>query len=147
MELAAFIVSIAAIIISVIVAILQGIHDSKINRITLESLYHQEIYKDYLINKIPIARRYLSFGNDGTLRDVEKMCSVLREMVYDSLYFLYSDRAFYATLREKCLELEDYLITLSQQPLSQRNQECAENEIQTRIKEIYNHIGRKYING
>lgn len=147
MELAAFIVSIAAILISVLVAILQGTHDSKINRITLESLYHQEIYKDYLINQIPIARRYLSFGSDGTLRDVDKLCSVLQRMVYDSLYFLYSDRAFYTTLQEKCLELEDYLITLSQQPLSQPNQECVEDEIQSRIKEIYDHIGHKYING
>ncbi len=147
MEMAALIVSILAIVISIIVAIWQGIHENRINRTELESLYHQEIFKDYLISKIPDSRRYLKFKDDGRLDETNKLCNTLQEMVFSSLYFFYSDRAFYDGLSSACEELVDYLVQLSQQKLTKNNQDEAMEEIQSKIKAIYDHIGKKYLKG
>lgn len=147
MDVAAFVVSICAILISIFVPIFQALHDNKINKLSLESLYHQEIYKDYLLEKIPMARRYLIFTSDGKLDETNLLCKTLEEMVFDSLYFFYQDQSFYDDLKEKCDELIEYLVQLSQQNNSSENQRIAMDEVQTYIKEIYSLIEQKLVKG
>lgn len=147
MEIAAIVLSAVAVIISVVVPIYQDKAEKKLNRIELKAIYHQDIYKNYLIKEIPVARRYLTFDNDGRLANIDKLCSCLRGITFDSLYFLYAAPSYYHMLQEKCGMLEDYLVECSQKPHSKEITKQIENEIQIKIKEIYDIIEDKYVKG
>lgn len=56
-----FLLSIIAIIISIGVAITESKRELRMNRLNIEAEYFSQIYKDFLIEKIPKARRRLHF--------------------------------------------------------------------------------------
>ena len=49
--------SIVAIIISIVVAIVEYIKEVRLSRINLESEYYKDIYKNHLVYEIPTARK------------------------------------------------------------------------------------------
>jgi hypothetical protein len=110
MEKVAFYISIIAIIISVGVPIFEFLYNKKINKINLISEYFKEIYGEFLIKRVPLARQYIHF-NGRELSGTDKLLDVFREMRESSLYFKYNDKEFYGNLKGKIQAIEDCLVT------------------------------------
>lgn len=145
MEILAIIISLIALAISVLVAVNEYKRDYEINRTNLESVYFNEIYKEFLLKSIPNARKYIRFDNDGMLRDTEKMRDLLNQIRHDSLYYFYNDQYYYDSLKTKCQELEDFLLKSSERSLSGEEQTEFYKTLQDGIKDIYKAINNKLL--
>ena len=146
MDLAALIIAILALVVSVIVPIIEDRRERKINKINLESEFYKEIYKEHLIKLIPNARKYIGFTESGRLRDTEELREELNKLRQDSLYFLYSDKEYYKELRRLTQGLEDYLINSEEKIYTSiEEQRQVFKEIQKGITELYTHISNNYL--
>lgn len=145
MEIAALIVSIVAAIIALAVAFIQHKREHRINQTNLESVYFNEIYKEYLIKRIPNSRKYIHIDMNGVLKDTDKIRDELNNIRQDSLYYLYNDETFYNELKKKCQNLEDYLVRSSANPLLGEDQTEFHGKLQSELKEIYRTINNKFL--
>lgn len=144
MDLAAIIISLLALLLSIYVAIVEAKRDYKITKINIEFEFYREIYKDHLIKKIPEARKYMWINKDGFLSDAQPLIDELNEIRRDSLYFQYNNKAFYDTLKGKLQKLEDYLIKSEGQPLIGEDQTHFMNNVQDQLNGIYGTISHAY---
>lgn len=145
MEIAALIVSIVAAIIALAVAYIQHKREFSINQTNLEAVYFNEIYKEYLIKRIPNARKYIHIDMNGVLKDTDKIRDELNNIRQDSLYYFYNDEKFYNKLKLKCQSFEDYLIRSSSTPLVGEEQTEFLNNLQSELKDIYKIINDKFL--
>lgn len=137
------ILALIAIVISVISALNQWRHDSKINKINLEADYFKELYMNHLLHLLPKKRAHMRF-NGEKLTDIDPMIDELNSIRMDSLYFLYTDSNFYAKLKNGLRDFEDFLITTSEQPISLDNQPIIWSEVQGKLEDIYDILSDKY---
>lgn len=145
MDVAAFVVSIIAVIVALWVAFIQHQREIKINQTNLESVYFNEIYKEYLITRIPNARKYIHIDQNGRLDSTQKIIDELNNMRQDSLYYHYNDVEFYKRLKSTCQNLEDYLILASTITLIGEDQTEFYNKLQSQLKDIYQVINNKLL--
>lgn len=145
MDMAALIVSIVAAVIALAVACIQRRTDHKLNQTNLESVYFNEIYKQYLIKRLPNARKYIHIDMNGILKNTDRIRDELNNIRQDSLYYLYNDSGFYDQLKTKCQSLEDYLVTTSSSPLVGEEQTEFHNKLQSELKELYRIINNKFL--
>jgi hypothetical protein len=145
LEIAALIVSIVAVIIALAVGYIQHKREYDINQTNLEAVYFNDIYKEYLIKRIPIARRYIRFDKNGVLKDTNKIRNELNNIRQDSIYYLYNDENFYNELKKKCQDLEDYLVRNSTNSLLGEEQTEFHNKLQNELKDIYRIINDKFL--
>lgn len=144
-EILTLILSIIAIVISIVVGVIQHSREKKINNTNLESIYLNDIYKEYLLNYIPTSRRFINVNPSGKITGAEKLIEVLQNIRRDSVYYLYNDEQFYEELTSQCQKLEDYL-TLESAKIFQGEQQVEfYRVIQEELKEIYGIISKKYI--
>ena len=80
----------------------------RINHSNSMAKYYNVIFDEFLIYKIPEARRYIRF-EDERLTDFSKLVDELDAMLRSALYFKYTNRDFYKELKCKINELESYL--------------------------------------
>lgn len=139
------ILSVIAIVISVLVAVTEYIKDIKINRLNLESEYFKDIYKKHLIYEIPTARGYIRLDGDNKLIDIDKMINELQLLRQDSLYFQYNNLEFYNNLKDKTQDLEDYLVSNGGRQFIGEEQTQLYNRIQNSINAIYCVISDGYL--
>lgn len=144
MEIAALIISIIAIVVSVVTAVNDNRRDMKINQINLSAIYFQEIYKDHLIYKIPKARREMRIGPDRKLADTEKLIKELNDVRKDSLYYYYSDRPFYDELVNRLRMLEDYIVTSEVRNFNNEGKKDFFDQVEDDLKKIYSYIVEYY---
>ena len=76
LDIIAIIISVIAILASVICAVITFIQNYKINKINMKARYYNKIFDSYLIEKIPMSYRYLIF-RDNKLSDSDKISDVL----------------------------------------------------------------------
>lgn len=137
------ILSILALAISIITAIIEYVWNKAINITNLESEFYKNIYFDYLMKKIPEARQEIRYNN-GKVCDVVKLTDVLNDMRQDSLFFKYKDKGFYNSLKQKLQNLEDYLVKSNDKEMDADDFVEFNSEINCKIEEIYDFIMKKY---
>ncbi|MFR4986814.1 MAG: hypothetical protein ACLUCH_05415 [Lachnospirales bacterium] len=146
-----WILSIISIIISII-AILVSIYsiksNIKINEINIQKSYFDEIYKDYLIKKIPKARSDIRvIGNKIT--GTKNMCNIIKDIKFDSLYYKYQDDEFYKNINDICQSLLDYIVCCENKPYNDFEQDEIfqnVNNITLKIEELYVILHQKLLN-
>lgn len=138
------ILSILAIIISIISVVFEYFWNQKINRTNLEADFFKGIYGDFLMNKIPKARTVIHYNNQ-IISDTDDLIEVLNEIRRSSLFYNYQDQKFYKRLCKHLQSLENELVSKTGEILS--NNEYLEfiQEINSDIEIIYNIIMNKYI--
>ncbi len=147
MEVASLIISIVALLSSVIVAIYDKRVDKKLNDITMESLYFNELYKDLLLNKIPENRLKITINYEGKLIGGDDLVKTLKEIRRNSTYFLYTDKRFYERLKNSAQELEDYILSTEDKVLEGEEQTEVLNCITNKISNIYKVMTEKCFKG
>lgn len=140
----AVIVSGVSIIVSIISAILAYKQQVRLNRINMRAKYFEQIFDDYLIEKIPKARKYLRF-EDNKLVDSEQLCQTLSDLLSSSLYFRYENGEFYKELKKQIQGIEDYVLQCGNQSYEQEEQGKVFEEIHNRLSNFYKYINDNYI--
>lgn len=136
--------SFIALTISGFVAVIEYKRDYKINRLNMESEYFTDIYKMYLIEKIPVARKKLHFER-GQLIGISELIEVLKGIWKDSLYFEFRNKIFYDELKKKSQRLEDYIIQMASSGVVDiHRQEIFFKQVDTYIKSIYDYISKAH---
>lgn len=145
MDVIALLLSLAAIVVSIVVALSEHDLNLKINRINLAATYFDEIYKEHLVYKIPKARRYLRFGLNNKPKDTQYLIDELNDIRKESLYFCYVNPKFYNGLVDKLRKLEDYLIVSEDKTFLGDQQLNFFKQVHYYINEIYKHITAEYV--
>ena len=144
MDVAAFIISLLALVLSVIVAIVEARRDAKNTRISIEFEFYKDIYKEYLVSKIPQARGLMWFGANSQLQDAQYLIEELNSMRRDSLYFSYNNKKFFKELKGNLQELEDYIIKAEGKTMDAQDRAEFEDSVQKGIDNIYGTISKGY---
>jgi len=139
------ILSIIAIIISILVMIVECIKDMRLSRLNLESEYFKDIYKDHLVYKIPVARKCIKFDMENKLSETDNLIDELQQLRQDSLYFQYNNISFYKNLKETLQRLEDYLVKNTGKEFVGEEQTQVYNIIKKDIDEIYKLISDGFL--
>lgn len=148
MEMVVSIVAVVLSFFSILVALVSAVityrQNSKLNNINMRAKYFNSIFDEYLITKIPEARKYLRFA-DNTLVDGQQLCEVLSQLLNDALYFRYENNEFYKALKIKAQAVEDYVMESGNKTYVQEEQGIVFNTIHEKLAELYKCINDNYI--
>jgi len=134
--------ALAASITSFIISFIQTNKNAKIE---LKSKFFDTIFNEYLIKRIPLARKKIMFNSTShKLQDTDELIEVLRSMRIDSLYFEYNDKRFYIELKKALQQLEDYITNAEDKEMSGEEQTDFLNDLQKHISLIYKIIEGQY---
>lgn len=114
-----------------------------INNTNSMAKYYNEIFDEYLIDKIPSSREYIRF-KEGSLKDFRQLTDTLDSMAKKALYFKYSNQKFYRNLKKKIESFEDYLADCGNHKYDQDEQSEIILEIGKRIEDLYCCINNSY---
>ena len=143
---ASLVVSIIALIISLISPIYSYIMSKKVNDINLKSEYIKDTYKEFLTKRIPEARRYVSF-NDNTLTGIGKLQNELIELRRALYFYKYSENDFYMDIKIKIQTLEDFVVNNEGCKFDDAEIENMQRQIEEMLTDIYESMNNKYNNG
>lgn len=116
----------------------------RINHSNSMAKYYNVIFGDFLIYKIPEARRYIRF-EDERLTDFSKLVDELDAMLRSALYFKYTNRDFYKELKCKINELESYFAECGNNRNYEQDEQAEEFKIiNEKIEAIYKCVNDAY---
>jgi len=137
------ILSIIAIIISLMAIAFEFLGNQRINRINLEAKFYENIYEEFLLNELPNARNKLVYNNN-IVSGADTLIDVLNDMRRKSLFFKYRDFKFYEEIYDLLQELENELVKKSDKNLDS-DEFCKFTEyVKLKMEEIYSVIINKY---
>ena len=132
-------ISVLALIISIGVPFFEYIYNKSFNNINIEVSYYDEIYKDYLINKIPISRMKIQLSSQGEVLGIDQFLDLLREIRRNSLYFKFRNIEFYSEIFSLIQRLEDELV-VAEAKMSVAQYNKLSVRIDSMINDIYEEI-------
>lgn len=110
------IIAILALIVALAEIVVTAYQSRNMNSTNLQAMYFEEIFKEYMINKIPKAADNLHYDGDLLSPEYRVLVDVMMDMVGACKYFAYAKYDFYSELQEKCIALEDELIRMANNP-------------------------------
>lgn len=117
----------------------------KLNTTNLQAIFYEEIFKKYLVEKIPEAIRRLDYRNGRLDNNYKQINMTLLQMMDECAYFAYANDEFYNELRRKCEELDEKLVKERGNNTSDREQQVKFiYSVHEDIKEIVKYINRNY---
>lgn len=137
------VLSIVAIIISLIAIVFELLGNQRINSINLEARFYEKIYEDFLLDQLPNARNRMVYNNN-LVTGADGLIDVLNDMRRKSLFFKYKDSKFYADLCRLLQQIEDELVRKSDKKLDDDEYCEFVDFIKLKMEEIYALIIDKY---
>lgn len=118
----------------------------RLNTTNLQAIFYEEIFKEYLVKKIPESARKLNYGSNGVLgKSYKQINMTFLEMLEKCSYFAYSNNDFYNGLREKCEQLDEKLVIESGKVIHDRNeQKKFIYSVNEDIMDIVRYINKNY---
>lgn len=146
MEVAALIISILSLLISILFAVLEIRNSKKINDINLEAELSKDIIKEYLTEKFPDAMSKIYFKG-RKLTNIVHLQTALNGLRNKLKFFKYCDNTFFAKLKDKTQRLEDYIVSNEGRSYNAEDQGEVMDEIRNQMTDIYELLKQKYKNG
>lgn len=110
----------------------------------IEAEYFSAIYKSYLVERIPMARRKIGL-TDGKIKGVSEMIDILKKLEQDSLYYKFKDEDYYNEMQYCSQGLQDYLSQQYNKRIINETEEDVLNTINIKIEELYKCINNRLI--
>lgn len=146
MEVAALIISIVSLLISIVIAFVENKNSKKINDINLEAELSKDIIKQFLTETFPGAVTKIHFKG-RKLSNIVHLQNALNNLRNKLRFFKYCDESFYSKLKEKTQSLEDYIVLNEGRTFNVEDQSEVMNEIVSQMTDIYTLLKEKYKNG
>lgn len=115
----ALLVSVVAIVISVI----SLCQNKYLNTTNLQSLYFQEIFRDFFVNRIPDAVEEVKFEDNKLNRSYKVLNDTMMDMIEKSKYFAYAKHEFYIQMKNMAINLEDKLIETASKEVPNKDEQ------------------------
>lgn len=143
------IISVIIAAISAVISIISCIYNSKqtkkINNINIKSRYFEKIFDDFLIYKVPEARNYIRFDENGKLADYQKYIDVLSDMRKAASFFKYDNNEFFKKLKDVTQNLENYLSDCGNNVFENDEQADVHRQIAEKTMVVYSCISDYYL--
>lgn len=146
MEVAALIISIVSLLISIVIAFVENKNSKRINDINLEAELSKDIIKQFLTETFPGAVTKIHF-KERKLSNIVHLQNALNNLRNKLRFFKYCDESFYSKLKEKTQSLEDYIVLNEGRTFNVEDQSEVMNEIVSQMTDIYTLLKEKYKNG
>lgn len=147
MEILAIVLSTLSLIASIALTVWNIFTTKKLNKVNLKSGVCEKIFDEYLITKIPQARKFAQFDGKNIFIGGGVLQEVLQDMQRSALYFKYADKDFYNNLRKEIRKLEDFIVNNIDKHFDSTEQPEIYNQIDSSIKTIYKLIESKKVRG
>lgn len=138
------ILAIVAILVSIVTSCVTIKKERESARKDHELALFGDIYKDYLINRFPVARSKLSISEEGVLSGTDDLIDCLNSMRKDFLYFRYSDSLFYDRLKKHLQGLEDDLILSEENHFTKESATGFLHRVEQSIQQIYEDLSTHF---
>lgn len=149
----------ASLIVAIVSAVIAGIsagisifsciynnkQTKKINNINIKSRYFEKIFDDFLIYKIPEARKYIRFNEEGHLDDFQNLIDELSEMRKSASFFRFDNKEFFDKLKLVTQELENYVSDCGNKSFDNEEQANVYKEIADKTMRVYACISDYYL--
>lgn len=143
MDIIAIVVSICALLVSILSPAFEFYWNKKMNVQNLTAEYFREIYGKIIYEDIPINREYIHFdGNE--LSGTENLIDTLRTIRGRSVYFKIANNNFYNNLISHLQGLEDYLVQTPNQMTSSQFANF-HKKVDEYLEKIYSDISNGYL--
>lgn len=140
------VLSIIAIIISILAVSFEYYYTFRINKNALMSIYYSDTFKKYLTDLIPNARTKISYNrNTKFLACTDELENIILDMRQESLYFKYQKATFYSKLIEILNIIDDLLVTNGNSRLSEYKYNEFEKNLDNAVAKVYKIINDNYI--
>lgn len=133
------IISIIAIIISIIMLCVQIFLENKRNRKARITELYNQAYKDLLMNELPLAVSRIKLTDKG-LEGTGVFSDVCKRLQKNSGFFQFFDYSFYCSVIQEFMDLEDYVLSLDNRMLDKMAFEKERSKIYKMVKKIYDII-------
>ena len=140
----AIILSALSFVSSIVCYIITYFQNKKINRINMNARIYNNIFDEFLIERIPKARTYLRF-EDNKLVDSEQFSDTLADLLNTILYFRYADKKFYDSLHNQIEDIEDFVLECGNKQSFQEEQGRVFDKIQVKLEGLYKTINDNYV--
>lgn len=147
MEIAAFVLSIISFLASFICFFIERKLDKKINNINLQSHHFSVLFDKILLEDIPNARKMIIIDYRHKLIGFEGLQKCIVKLRRNCLIYYYMDKKFYDKVDKAVQDLEDYLIYNSSKILEAPQSNKVEQNIDQKVKQIYDIMFEKFLKG
>lgn len=93
------IIAILALMVALAEIVVTAYQSRNMNSTNLQAMYFEEIFKEYMINKIPKAADNLHYDGDLLSPEYRVLVDVMMDMVGACKYFAYAKHDFYSELQ------------------------------------------------
>lgn len=136
-------------IIAILISVVSLFYSNRHNKINLESKYADDIFKEYILKKIPETRNKITH-NGEKLNGTDDLIEVLNSLRKDSLYYSFHNKKFYEQLKKETQELEDILVESGNKLYSNDDFRSFLDSIEKHMTNIYklihdNYLGKKFV--
>lgn len=130
--------------LALVVSVIALAYQIYINRNMMERDLYADVFKEYLMVRIPEARNQLKLVN-GRLTS-QKLQKCLSDLRRDILYFKFYNSTFYKALDKIILEIDDLVVSINNESDMNSQREMM-RRIDPLINSLYDEISRVYVNG
>lgn len=131
--------------IAIVISVLTIFYEIRLNRTNLQAVYFEQIFGEYLKDKIPCAMDKLDFNSNGKLNNsYRKINTVFMEMIRKCGYFKYAKNDFFYELKIKTQNLEDHLVDLAGKEVPREQQQKEKLLIHKEVQDIVRLINHNY---
>lgn len=142
MTTAEFVSNIIALI-AIIISVYGLIRDYRIEKRAHEFDIFRDVYKEFLVKRLPEARSQISITRAGVISGVDNLIGELTSLRKASIYFQYAEPQFYDNLKKTLWDLEDYLVMLPT-PFVGEPRANFEFEVNIKLAAIYRCLLKKF---
>ncbi len=146
MDVAALIVSIISLCISVFVAGWQIYCSKKLNDANLQAEFTKKILKDYMTTELPEAYSVIKFP-ENKLSNIDCLQNALNHFRQELKFLKFSDERFYKKFKKHTQSLEDYIVINCGKEFDNDEQGEVLKNIAKKLSRIYKLVNKKYQNG
>lgn len=140
------IISLFAIIISIVTLIVELYFSNRNNKLNLEAHFFTEIFDIYLLEKIPNKRKGMTRDSEtGEIIGIDELSDVLIELRQEAIYYKFKDKKFYNKLFQTIRDIEDNLIDYGNRKYDEESYDEVKKDINDKIEKLYSCIMNKYI--
>lgn len=137
------IIAIIAIVVSVGSAIFQVFWEKTKERNEEKTVLYKEAYKDIFLDEIPLAEKKIQYIQ-GVWEGANDMIECMRKIRLKSYFFKYVDDHFREEMKNISQNIEDFLVTLEGEKLSNEKYRDKYDELEKKLSELYNTVLPKF---
>lgn len=123
-------------LIALVLSVINWYREKKSEKRAHEFDLFSDIYKEYMVKRLPEARNRICITRSGKITQVDGLIQELNGLRKASIYFQYAEPDFFENLRKKLWQLEDYLVMLPD-PLIGEQRANFDFDVNRMLKDVY----------